>query len=277
MAVIFNGVIRSGDGFANRLVGSDLNDMIGGEAGNDTLRGLDGADSLAGGTGDDDVRGDGGDDTLAGDDGIDRLRGNDGDDSLFGGAGGDDIRGGKGNDTIQGGLGLDTLFGGSGADVFVFAENLLDRVDPNPGVRQAITTEEDFLGDFNTAKDSIGFDAAAFDLGGPLSFFSGFAADLPAGGADVIVLRDADNDGNPATVFNAGAAATLIAAGVDTPGAGFFVYFNSALGVNRLVYSNDLSDATADLQIIARFTDTTGQAAIDALADYSAANFTLIG
>ncbi len=277
MTTSFNGLRLSGNGNPNRLKGEALNDWIDGGGGNDTLGGRAGDDLLDGADGDDQMRGGEGNDTLLGGPGADLLRGGAGDDSVIGSDGANDIRTGAGNDTIESGFGSDTISTGGGADMIIVTGNALDRLDPAPGVRNVVGTGEDVITDFNTAKDSFALDADAFFLPEGLFFFSGAAADLPASGANVIVLLDTDNDANPATAFNAGSAASLIAAQVETEGAGFFVYFNSALGVNRLVYSEDLSDPTADLQIIARFTDVTGEAAVGALADFAADNFTLIG
>ena len=58
-------------------------------------------------------------------------------------------------------------------------------------------------------------------------------------------------------------------------GPGFFIYFNSNLGLNRLVYSTDLSSATADLKIVNRLTDRVGTEAITALGLFTAADFEL--
>lgn len=277
MTTIIDGLRLFGNGNPNRLPGTELNDLLEGGGGNDTLPGRGGHDAINGGDGDDMIRGGDGNDTILGGGGADQLRGGAGDDSVSGGDGADNIATGAGNDIVEAGRGADTIATGGGEDLIRVVDNLLDRLDPNPGVREVIGAEEDHITDFNARKDSFALDGEAFGLTGDLIFFSGVAAELPVGGANVIVLRDTDNDANPATAFNAGAAASLIAAAVETEGAGFFIYSNSALGVNRLVYSDDLSDPTADLQIIARFTDATGQAAIDALADFSAENFTLIG
>jgi hypothetical protein len=138
-----------------------------------------------------------------------------------------------------------------------------------------IVPNERFLS-FNTAGDVFAFDTNAFGQGGPLVVANGLAANLPTGGANVIVLRDFDNDNNAGTPFVAGTAADLIAARVATPGAGFFIYFNSVLDVPRLVFSTDLNDNTADLKIIARLTNLTGQAGRDAFPTFSAANFALV-
>ena len=58
-------------------------------------------------------------------------------------------------------------------------------------------------------------------------------------------------------------------------GAGFFIYTNQGLGVNRLVYSTNLDDPTADLKILARLTQPTGADAITAKADFGSQNFAL--
>ena len=116
--------------------------------------------------------------------------------------------------------------------------------DSSPSTRQIVGNEL-FINNFSPANDRFVFDTTAFGLGA-LSFFNGKVADLPSSGFNVIVLRDNDNDGNPATPFGAGNAANLIAAKIDHAGAGFFIYTNSVLGMNRLVYSNDLDDPTAD-------------------------------
>lgn len=128
----------------------------------------------------------------------------------------------------------------------------------------------------DTNIDVFSLSAADFGIEGDVSFaavdLSSDFAEIPEG-ANVIVLLNTDNDGDSETPFLAGTAATQIADLVSEPGPGVFVYLNSNLGVNRLVYSSDLSDASADLSIIARHTDLTGTDAADALTDFSADNF----
>jgi Ca2+-binding RTX toxin-like protein len=80
-----SGVITSGDGSDNVLVGTFTAD---------TLNGLGGADSLFGG------------------DGVDFLNG---------GAGTDTLKGGSGDDTLNGGADNDTMTGGAGANTYVIA------------------------------------------------------------------------------------------------------------------------------------------------------------
>lgn len=144
----------------------------------------------------------------------------------------------------------------------------------DPG-RQIIGNEL-FINAFNFDTDAFVFDNGVFDIGPDISFFNGLAGDIPDAAFNVIVLQSIDNDNNPATPFLAGTAANLIAASIDVDGAGFFVYHNSNLGLNRLVYSTNLNDATADLRIIARLTDQPGADAIGVLPSFSAANFRVV-
>ncbi len=234
---------------ADRLVGSDGTDIIVGFGGNDEIDGGAGDDFIAAGAGNDIVNG---------------------------GDGNDVIDGGRGNDVLNGGSGSDELTGGEGRDRFVFdGADPFDGGDVSAAGRQIIGNE-DFITDFNRNDDTIVLDRQTFEVD-ELNFVNALAEDLPSSGANFIVLQNSDNDGNPDTPFLAGTAANLIAEKVTEQGDGFFVYFNSDLGVNRLVYSTDLSDATADLKIVARFTNEVGQDAIDALAQFAEANFELLG
>ena len=129
---------------------------------------------------------------------------------------------------------------------------------------------------FNIGSDVFAFEEAAFSpysLGDQILFVNDVAANLPASGVNVVVLQSLDNDGNPATPFNAGTAANLIAAQITDPGAGFFMYFNQGLDLPRLVFSTDLSDPIADLKILARMTNLAGNPA--ALATFTAQNFVI--
>lgn len=121
-----------------------------------------------------------------------------------------------------------------------------------PG-RQIVGGEPSLV--FDPAVDEILIAPAVFGVTPPILAFNGLAADL-TDGFNVVVLRDLDAD--PVTAgdqMNAGTAANLIAGAVTTDGAGFFFYFNSGLGLVRLVYSTNLSDNTADLKVLARFTN----------------------
>jgi hypothetical protein len=96
------------------------------------------------------------------------------------------------------------------------------------------------------------------------------SSNLPSSGVNVIVLQDST------VPFAAGLAANAIAEEITTPGAGFFIYFNSGLDLPRLVFSTDLNDNTADLKILARMTNLTGISGRDALPTFTASNFALV-
>jgi hypothetical protein len=144
--------------------------------------------------------------------------------------------------------------------------------NPNDGVRTIVGVNERTLPSFNSAQDQFVFRNSAFTSVGELNFLSSFANALNEQ-ADVIVLLNSDNDNNAATPFNAGAAASLIANNLTQDRAGFFIYFNSVLGVNRLVYSTNLNSTTADLSILARVASPTGADAIASLATFDANDF----
>jgi hypothetical protein len=131
---------------------------------------------------------------------------------------------------------------------------------------------EDFI-NFSIANDVFSLDPAAFGVNGPVNFVNAAAGNIPATGVNVVVLESFDDDNNPATPFGAGQAANLIANQITTPGAGFFVYFNQALDLPRLVFSTDLNDNTADLKVLARMLNLNGQNGRNSLPNFSAANF----
>ena len=202
------------------------------------------------------------------------LVGDENNNALIGTGGEDFIDGRGGNDTIDGQGSSDTL--GAGNDTFAFSGDLFDGVDVSSPDRQ-IVGNEDFVADFNFTDDQYRFNASDFGVS-TLDFFAldGNTKDavIPAG-ANAIVLLNSDNDDDPTTSFLAGTAATQIAGLTDQNGAGFFVYFNSNLQLNRLVYSTNLNDPSADLKILSRQTDLTGQDAVDALNTFSADNFAI--
>lgn len=295
----FQLVIDGTDG-EDKLSGKDSNDLIVGLNGNDTIRAKDGNDILFGGRSNDTLFGDDGSDKLFGGRGSDKLNGGDEDDELFGGRGDDRLNGGEGDDIVDGGkgddefadsLGVDTLTGGAGADTFEYRRDPFEGVDVSGSGRQ-IVGGEDIITDFDVKEDRFKINQGEyfFNVPGKLTFISDFTANLPSDGGNVIVLQDTDSDDDPSTPFLAGTAANLIAEQVTTPRAGFFIYANSILNVNRLVFSTDLSNANADLKIISRFVDTlvtddngdvdgtaSAEAAAAALATFSAENFRFVG
>jgi hypothetical protein len=146
--------------------------------------------------------------------------------------------------------------------------NVLD----TPG--RQIVGGEDFLS-FTSSQDVFSLDSAVFGTGSTVNFVNASAANIPAGGVNVVVLETFDDDNNPLTPFGAGNAANLIADQITTPGPGFFVYFNQSLNLPRLVYSTDLSSSDADLKILARMLNLTGDTGRNALADFTSANFAI--
>jgi len=128
---------------------------------------------------------------------------------------------------------------------------------------------------FDPAADTFSLQGSAFAALDPLSFFNGVIADVPPAGTNVVVLRTFDNDSDPATPFGAGNAANLIADQITASGPGLFVYFNSNLDLPRLVYSTDLSDNTADLQVLFRMENLSGTDGQTAMQQFTADNFTV--
>ena len=135
---------------------------------------------------------------------------------------------------------------------------------------------EDFL-PFSIANDIFSMDATAFGVGASVHFVNSTTANLPTGGVNVVVLQDFDNDANPLTPFGAGNAADLIASRITEHGAGFFVYFNQALNLPRLVYSTDLSSSQSDLKVLARMLNLFGDEGRNAIPTFTAANFASTG
>ena len=281
-----NNLIDGGDG-NDTIIGGVEDDTILGNNGDDSLDGSSGRDSIDGGNGDDFLDGGNGRDTLDGGSGNDTLSGAISSDSLLGGAGDDVIEersSDSGDDTLFGGEGSDTLTAGRGRDVFAYGGDPFEGRDVSAPERQIIggedfitdfTFNENAVGNSRFSRDSYRFNAADFDINGNINFASlnANAEDASiAPGTNVVVLLNSNN-GDPNEPFLAGTAANQIAELTSEDGAGFFVYFNSELEVNRLVYSTNLNDADADLKILSRQTDLTGQDAIDALNDFSADNF----
>lgn len=138
-----------------------------------------------------------------------------------------------------------------------------------------IVGNELFIPNFSVATDLFSFDPAIFGVGDQVLLVNDVAANIPPGGVNIVVNQTTDNDNDPTTPFGAGAAANLIAAQITDVGPGFFIYFNSGLNLPRLVFSTDLSDNTADLKILARMTNLTGQDGINALPTFSQSNFAI--
>jgi hypothetical protein len=160
------------------------------------------------------------------------------------------------------------------AATFSFAEEPFFENDAPTTPGRQIVGGETFI-TFNPAADTFSLQGSAFEALAPLSFFNGVIADVPPAGTNVVVLRTFDNDGDAGTPFGAGNAATLIADRITTSAPGLFVYFNSNLNLPRLVYSTDLSDSAADLQVLFRMTNLTGPDGQAAMQLFTAENFTV--
>lgn len=260
-------VLLGGDRTADVIVGGDGKDAAIGDGGRDAVFGSAGDDILDGGRDNDLLFGGSDNDVLSGG----RNR-----DTLDGGSGNDVLDGGSGRDELNGGTGIDTITGGSGRDRVILTDQAFESaaVVNGDGLRQVENTP-DILTDWSVSEDIFVFDTEVFSVTGNRRVSVSNAADI-AEGANIIVLQDTDNDANAATAFNAGAAANLIAANVDVDGAGFFVYWNSALGINRLVYSENLNDAAADIRVLANIDTLKGADAIAALDDFSGGNFAFL-
>ena len=127
---------------------------------------------------------------------------------------------------------------------------------------------------FDTATDVFALESSVFGVGDEVHFANDVVGNLPTGGVNVVVLETLDNDADPTTPFGAGNAADLIAGQITSPGPGFFIYFNSGLNLPRLVFSTDLADNTADLKVLFRMTNLSGQP--DALSTFTASNFAFV-
>jgi hypothetical protein len=161
------------------------------------------------------------------------------------------------------------LAGTARATTFVFDSDPFEGSDAltTPG-RQVVGNE--LFVTFDVATDVFAFAPSVFGIDDQIHFANDLVENLPTGGLNVIVLQTAP------IPFNAGLAANAIAEQVTSPGPGFFIYFNSGLDLPRLVFSTDLSDPVADLKILARMTNLSGQTGRDALPTFTEANFAAV-
>lgn len=238
--------------------GKQGNDRFSGDNGNDVMMGGDGLDVLSGGNNAD---------TLMGEEGTDQMDGGTGSDFLDGGTGNDTITGGSGDDQIVGGDGVDSLTGGEGRDQFIYNGNPFANGTPALAGQTGIKVlgQPDIISDYTIGQDQIGLDK--LDLGMEAMVFQKGAASQIADG-NVIVLQD--------PFAAAGAAARAIANNPSiTANEGVFVYFNTTLGLNRVVYSKDLGDG-GDISVLANLDNQRGQAGLASLPNFSATDFTFI-
>ncbi|PSB32210.1 calcium-binding protein [Stenomitos frigidus] len=260
--------ILVGDADNNMLNGKTGNDVILGLAGDDQLFGGKGTDILLGGQNNDQLFGDQGSDFLFGEEGNDQLEGGQGSDFLDGGSGADTLLGGNGRDVLVGGTGVDTLTGGNGADTFGFAGDVFAGAAPilNAATGIRFVNQADNITDYEIGRDQFALNGA--DLGiTNFTFQKGVTAQIAAD-ANFIVQLD--------PFVNAPTAAKAIA---DNPAItakeGAFIYFNTTLGISRLVYSQDLANG-GDISILANLINQAGDAGIANLNNFTAKDFSLV-
>lgn len=242
--------------------GTPETDVVQLGGGRDSFFALGGNDSIDGGAGRDLLAGGAGNDLLLGGGGRDTLRGGDGRDTLDGGGG---------RDVLEGGLGIDALTGGAGRDLFVFGAGAT--ADPSTpvavnlgGSGVTVKNSADAVTDFRFGEDRVVLDLEGFGIEAPITFARAVTTEL--GDANFIVQLD--------PFANAGAAAAAIAANPDvTADEGFFVYFNTTLGFNRLVHSTDLGDG-GQATVLANFTDQNGPEGLAEIARFSPGDFLFV-
>ena len=104
-------------------------------------------------------------DTITGDAGVNTLFGEGGDDFIIGGANGDYLFGNAGNDTLYGGAGQDSLTGGAGNDVFAF-QVVTDTLTAHPDTILDFASGQDLI-DLSAIDADTGTGGdQAFHLGG---------------------------------------------------------------------------------------------------------------
>jgi len=196
-----------------------------------------------------------------------QISGDAGNDTLVGGLGNDVITGGDGNDIITGGEGVDTLTGGSGADQFVYAGNVFagGALTPNAGGTGINAfNKPDVIKDFEISGDRFNLNSRDLDIDA-VNFQKGTSSTLTNG--NILVLTDG-------FAAAAGAAKAIANNANITDKEGVFSYFNTTLGISRLVYSKDLANG-GDISVLANLgAPQTG--ALANQANFSATNFSLV-
>jgi serralysin len=196
--------------------------------------------------------------------GNDILNGTGRRDILFGGKGDDTLFGGDRRDILAGDLGVDTLTGGKGRDAFVFTDSPFSGGEPAPAANGIkVLNKPDIITDYAIGEDKLVFRSGQLGVNN-LNFQKGVSSQL-SGQSNLLVLQD--------PFPNAAAAAKAIADNnAVTSDAGLFVYFNSTLGISRVVFSQDLSDG-GPISVLANLTNQTNPAN---QANFSAKDFALV-
>lgn len=185
--------IAGGSVFAGKdndnILGSDLPDLIYGDAGAESILGAGGNDNLIGTNTTNDPFNDSGD-TIRGENGSDYINGNVGSDVLYGGNGNDSLYGGRdndlmfgdaGNDSLLGDLNNDRLFGGTGSDYLQGGDGD-DRLNGE-------TNSDDLWG-------GVGFDTftvKGFDAPGDVDTIWDFEGTFSTTDTDKLVLQNVNN------------------------------------------------------------------------------------
>lgn len=139
---------------------NDSGDLIRGGDGNDYISGNVGTDALYGSNGNDALYGGKDNDNLFGDAGNDSLFGDLNNDRLFGGTGSDSLQGGDGDDRLNGETNSDHLWGGAGFDTFTV--NILnssgdsDTIWDFEGTFSTTDTDKLVLQNVNNVQSTIG-------------------------------------------------------------------------------------------------------------------------
>ena len=195
------------------------------------------------------------------------------DDIILGSRDADLINGLAGSDIIDGLAGQDTIIGGKSSDSIAFSGDPFNGVDVSGAGRQAANLPDELL-DFSIADDRFVLDPADLELKGQPIFVNGTANQLSK------LAERGKTDANAVVIqgafANAGVAASAIAESGVADGTGVFIYFNQNLQINRLVYSANLGNATADISILGNIRTLSGNDALNAQPAFSADNFAFL-
>lgn len=188
--------------------------------------------------------------------------------AVVGSSDADVIVGNSRDNVLSGGRGVDELTGGRGADTFLFDGDAFNGATPAAPAAGAIlgVNRPDQVQDFDIEEDILALNGADFGIDS-FAFNSGLVGDLE-GDDNLLVLHD--------SFLNARAAAQAIADNdAITADTGVFLYFNATLGINRLVFSEDLGDG-GNFSVLANLNNVTNEEALDLLPSFTADNFDLI-
>ncbi|MBU0639840.1 MAG: hypothetical protein KKB50_13310, partial [Planctomycetes bacterium] len=241
-----------------RVIGSQHDDTITGDANNNTLKGYGGDDTISAGDGADSIYGGEGNDVVDAGAGNDYLYGEAGNDTLSGGAGDDYLRGDAGDDIIDGGEGYDQVsyyYSDTGVDV-----NLADGTATGQGndtlsnVERVSGSQHDdtITGDeADNRLDGYGGDDVISGGGGADNMYGGDGDDLLVGGAGNDYLRG-----------EAGSDTLRGGEGDD--------YFDGGSGADTVDYSDAAASVNVDLSTTS--SQDTGGAGTDRI--YNVENLT---